>query len=163
MTYPAEAARTSVGIDCLASPFMAAPGVRGDVVALRLTDKFLYSDERIPGYEFEILVAGQSAGTCTALIETDAEKLRAEGHVGVEIDRAFHGRDLPAKTVRAMAPIFQLHGMTSIMITCDVDSGAIHSACEQLNARYLDTIGVTESATPKMRYLLSIAPVTDQR
>lgn len=161
MTYPTQAARTSVGIDCLDSPFIAVPGVRGDVVALRLTDKFLYSNERIPGYEFEILVAGQSAGTCTALIETDAEKLRAEGHVGVEIDRAFHGRDLPSKTVRAIAPVFQLHGMSSIMITCDEDNGAIHKACEQLNARYLDTIRVADSTTPKMRYVLSVAPRTD--
>ena len=157
MTYPAEAARTSLGIDYLEAPFMAVPGVRGDVVALRLTDKFLYSEERIPGYEFEILVAGQSAGTCTALIETDAEKLRAEGHVGAEIDRAFHGRDLPAKIVRAMVPVFQKHGMTSIMITCDEDSGAIHNACEQLHARYLDTISVPESTKPKSRYMLSIA------
>jgi hypothetical protein len=156
MTSGNRPGRVSLGADSLTPPFKPVSTIPGEGLELKLTDKFLYSNERIPGYEFLILVGGEEAGKFTALIEGDVEKVRDEGNVGIEINRKFYGRDLPASVVKALSPFFQEHGLTSILITCDKDSGAIHKACERLGAQYLDTVDAVEPSTQKERYILKL-------
>ena len=99
-------------------------------------------------------VDGEEAGKFSVRVEREFENLRDVGNVGIEVARKFHGRDLPSRATEAILPFLREHGIRSILITADSRKAAIQRACQQLSARYLDTIDVDEPARRVDRYIL---------
>ena len=124
--------------------------IKGDGFDLNLNSKFLFSDHDIPGYEFDILVGEESAGTFTVLIEKNFTNIATLGNVGIAIKPKFFGQQLPSKVALASLSLFKAHGVDKILITFDKDNDAIEKACEELSAEYLDTL----TAAGKKRYVL---------
>lgn len=156
MTFHDTADRHSLGVDSLASPFTPAATVAGSGFELHPTDKFLYSAAAIPGCEFAIMVNGREAGRFTVLFEDDPAKLGHFGNVGVRLQKAFRGQDLPTKVTLALLPFLQAHGAASVLITRGHDGGPIERACNLLGATYLDTVAATTDAPERKRFLLDI-------
>jgi predicted acetyltransferase len=143
-----------LGVGDLTPPFKRVPLIRGEDLELRLVDKYLYSEARVPCYEFSISVGGKEAGTFHVRIETDFEKVREVGNVGAEVKRKFHGHDLPARATRAVLPLLRKHGVRSILITQDKGKRATRRACDHLGASYKDTIDVPELGIQRERFTL---------
>jgi predicted acetyltransferase len=143
-----------LGVGDLTPPFKRVSVIRGEDLELRLVDKYLHSEARVPCYEFVLSVGGKEAGTFHVRIESDFEKVRDVGNVGAEINRKFHGQDLPARATRAVLPFFRKHGIRSILITQDKGKRATRRACGQLGARYKDTIDVPELGIQRERFTL---------
>jgi predicted acetyltransferase len=143
-----------LGVDELSPPFKDVSVISGEGLQLRLVDKYYYSDAQVPCYEFLMVVDGQEAGTFCVRIETDFEKVREVGNVGIEANRRFYGHDLPSRATSALLPFFKEHGIHSILITGRKGKGAISRACEQLTARYLDTIDSSELGVEMERFVL---------
>jgi predicted acetyltransferase len=144
----------SVGADHVGYPFRSVTLIQGEGLDLKITDKFLYLNEQIPGYEFMILVGKEEAGRITVIMEPDFEKVREEGHVGVELIRSFQGRLIGAKALMALGPLFREHAIDSILITCDEGNEAVRKNCESVNAKFLDAIVSGKCGTNKTRYIL---------
>lgn len=143
-----------LGVSDLTPPFKRVSVIRGEDLELRLVDKYYHSKARVPGYEFSIFVGGEEAGTFHVRIESDFEKVREAGNLGVEIKRKFHGQELPARATRAVLPFLGEHGMCSILITHDKGKRATRRACDQLTARHKDTIDVPRRGIRMERYVL---------
>ena len=144
----------SLGVNDLSPPFRRVSEIRGGDLKLCLTDKCYYSEARVPCYEFAMRVGDEDAGTYSVLIETDFEKVREAGNVAIEARRKFYGHDLPLRATKAVLPFLRKHGMRSILITCDAGKRAVRNTCEQLGARYLDTIETSTPGTKKDRFVL---------
>lgn len=126
--------------------------LKGDGIELSLKNTFLYSDFDIPGYEFDVKVDGEHAGTFTALIESEFDKIAEEGNVGLIINQKFFGKKLPSKVAIASYPLFESHGQSDILITFDEQNHAVEAACEELSAIYMDTLNIDGSGASKKRY-----------
>jgi len=129
-----------LGMYELAAPFMHVPLINGDGIELRLSDKYYYSGEKVPCYEYFIFVDGTKAGILDVRIESDFVKIREVGNIGVEVNFEYGGKSLPSRATKAVLSFIREHGMNKILITCDKGSKAINKACEELMAQYLDTI-----------------------
>lgn len=125
--------------------------IKGEGFMLELKETFLYDDANIPGYEFDIKIDNEIAGTFTVLIEPDFTKVADTGNVGIQINQKYFGTQLPARVTRASYPLFKAHRQDSILITCKENSGAIEEACEELSAQFLDQFQ-TEDGKLKKRY-----------
>ena len=156
MTFHDSADRRSLGVDSLARPFRPAATIAGPGFELQPTDKFLYAAAAIPGCEFAIMVNGREAGRFTVLLEDDPAKLGHVGNVGVRLQGAFRGQDLPTKATLALLPFLQAHGAASVLITRGHDGGPIERACNLLGASYLDTLPATAGMPERKRFLLVI-------
>jgi hypothetical protein len=133
--------------------------IKMDEYELHLIEKFFYSKFDIPGYEFSIKIAGEDAGIFTVLIESDFSKISEVGNVGIEVNRKFYGINLPARTTRAVFPLFKEHGQYRILITTNESNNSIENACEELSAIYLDTIKNQDDNDIKKRYVLELNAV----
>src|SRR5439155_24842357 len=132
--------RIILGNEYAESPFMDVPAIRQDDLEMRVAEKFLYGEHKIPGYFFSVVVEGQEAGTFVALLEDNLDRVREARNVGIELDRNFLGRELPTKTVELMAPTLKKHGVKSLIIAFDKENKSIRRACDNLGAKYRDTI-----------------------
>ena len=143
-------------LDDLTPPFRSVSPIVNENLELRPVQKYYFSEARVPCYEFVMLVDGEEAGTFHVRIESEFEKVREVGNVGIEVKRKFHGRGLPWKATQALLPFFREHGTESILITCDTGKGAIRKACEQLSASYVDTIETCAGGVQRDRFVLDL-------
>lgn len=132
------------------------PNIKGNGFELVLKSKFIYSDSKIPGYEFNILVSGEHAGTFTMLMEKDLNKVGTEGNIGIDIKQKFFGEQLPSKVANASLQLFRAQGFKKILITHDSDNNAIAKACSELHAQFIKTLTVEDENTSKKQYILEI-------
>ncbi len=93
-----------------------------------------------PGYAFDILIQNGKAGTITLIVEPSSSKVQRIGHIGCEVFEGSRGEKLPARATRALFPLARDHGLSELMITCDVGSKAIYQVCADLGAEPLDTL-----------------------
>ena len=129
----------------------------GDGFELHLLNRFTYSEYNIPGYEFEIRIEGQEAGTCNLLIESDFNKLSEFGNYGVEItNRKYFGKKLPSRVAKACFPLLKSHGLDRMLITYDVDNNASAKTCQELDAEYYDTLILNNNRKGKKRYIVRV-------
>lgn len=145
-----------LGMYELSYPFIHVPLITGEGFELRLADKYYFSDHKVPCYEYFIYIDGIHAGVINVRIEKDFEKVREVGNIGIEIISEFFGQDLPAKATKSVLSLLGENGINSILITCDKGKKAIHEACKQLSARYLDTIATSTEDIQKDRFILDI-------
>jgi len=129
--------------------------ISGDGFELQLVNTFFLKDN-IPGYEFNIKVDGEHAGTCSVILESDFEKIADFGNFGVTVDHKFFGIKLPSRTAKACYVIFESYGQNSLLLTHDEGNHSIEKACKELNATYLDTLKFEDGRVPKTRYIVSL-------
>lgn len=137
--------------------FKEVSTIQGDGFVLQLSNRYLYSDHKIPGYEFEIQIDDTVVGTCELLMESDFSKIEDVGNYGVNItNRHYFGLKLPSRVATACLALFKSHGVNQILITYDHDHNASAKTCEELGASYLDTFQSPNGNKPKRRHVLVI-------
>ena len=143
-----------LGVDDLTPPFRRVSVIRDEDLELRLADKYLHSEARVPCYQFSMFVGGEEAGTFHVRIAEDFEEVREVGNVGIEANRKFYGHDLPTRATKAVLPLFRKHGIRSILITQDKGKRAIRRSCDQLGACHKDVIDVPDLGIQRERFTL---------
>ena len=128
----------------------------GNGLELELTERYFYSDDKIPGYEYAIKVSGEYAGTCTLLIESDIDKIASFGNVGMEIERKFYGKQLVPETIKAVYDVFKIHAQNNILVVFDDGKRSVAQACEELGGRYIANYISPEGKVIKKRFVISI-------
>jgi len=103
-----------------------------------------------PGYAFDILAPEGAVGRITLIVEPSSGKVERIGHIGCEVFEGSRGQDLPARATRALFQLARDHGLTELLITCDVGSKAIYQACADLDAQPLDTLPPVPGDTRKL-------------
>jgi hypothetical protein len=128
----------------------------GDGFELELANTFVLKKDNILGYEFSIKIAGEDAGTCSVIIESDFEKIAEFGNFGITVNPKFLGIKLPSKTAKACYIIFKGLGQNKLFLTHDEDNQSIERACLELGAKYLETLKFEDGRVSKKRYIISL-------
>ncbi|WP_439499884.1 GNAT family N-acetyltransferase [Bosea sp. (in: a-proteobacteria)] len=114
-------------------------------------------------YRFDILIAGERAGTVSLRPATTYLLTHLAGQVGFSIEPRYRGRGLAGKAVRALLPLARAHGLSELWLTTTPDNAASRRTLEKLGAVLVEAVPVPESYSSyaqgereKLRYRLDI-------
>ena len=104
---------------------------------------------------FKISVDGKDAGEFTILDESNLDKIAYQGNIGAEVYPPFNGNRLAEKVLYMLLPFCKERGLSELLITTDPDNEAIIKTCDNLSAKYLDTLKGDNEHSEKRRYIFS--------
>lgn len=115
--------------------FSAKPVLQGEDITLRLAE----SGERDigsgieAGFSFDICPRGRSrAAGYVSFRLGESPELYYLGHIGYRVYEGFRGQHYAEKAVRRLIPVLRGMGLTSVVITTDVDNLPSRRTCEKL-------------------------------
>lgn len=120
--------------------------------------------ERLPVYDFQIMVRGCPAGNINLRAGNTHAICTYAGHIGYGVFPAFRGHRYAGRACRLLFPLARAHGLATLWITANPDNAASRRTCERLGARLVETIALPEDTElyrigerEKCRYRLTIA------
>ncbi|TCR64728.1 GNAT family N-acetyltransferase [Bosea sp. BK604] len=121
--------------------------LRHDEVSLRLSER--REAETSPwgalAYRFDILVAGERAGTISLRIGTSYLLTHLAGQIGFSVEPPFRGRGLARKAVLALLPAARAHGLDELWLTTTEDNLASRRTLEKLGCSFVERVPVPEN------------------
>jgi tagatose 1,6-diphosphate aldolase len=121
------------------------PDILGDGLVLRLHKIWPAIPERhyVPAWQFQIVSpADEFMGSITLRIG-DSEDLRCwAGQVGYQVEGAFRGRRIAARSVRLLLPLARQYGLIPLWITCNPDNLASRRSCEIAGGVFVEIVDV---------------------
>ena len=118
----------------------------------------------VPSYSFSICDAasGDRMGHLSFRVGHN-DNLYYHGNIGYSVEPPYRGRHYAEKACRLAFRLARLHGMETLIITCDPDNAASRKTCEHLGAGLLEIADIPighylhSAATPqKCIYLVHL-------
>ena len=98
----------------------------------------------VPAYHFVICSPeGARMGSCNLRVG-HKEGLYYGGHIGYQVEEAYRGRHLAARSVRLLLPLADKHGLGYVLITCNPDNTASRRTAEWAGFSLLETAPVPD-------------------
>lgn len=134
--------------------FLDTADLADSEISLRLEGvKPIEERSGVPSYSFSICDAssGRKMGHLSFRVGHN-ENLYYHGNIGYSVEPPYRGRHYAEKACRLAFRLAKLHGMETLIITCDPDNTASRKTCEHLGATLLEIADI-----PAGHYLRSAA------
>lgn len=100
----------------------------------------------VPAYHFDILLpeTETQVGHIDARIGYTDGLVKYGGHIGYGIYETFRGHHYAAKACQLLRPLFQMHGMDVIWISCNPDNWPSRKTCEYIGCELVEIVDLPE-------------------
>ena len=91
---------------------------------------------RVPEYKFEMRhESGAKAGSLGFRISLTEQLTSYGGHIGYDVEPAYRGANLAARSSRLLFPLAVRHGINELLITCAPDNIASRRTIEKIGGK----------------------------
>lgn len=96
----------------------------------------------VPAYHFDILLkeTETQVGHIDARIGYTDSLVKYGGHIGYGIYEAFRGHHYAGKACQLLRPLFQMHGMDVIWISCNPDNWPSRKTCAYIGCQLVEIV-----------------------